>query len=190
MTYEQLLANVMDEQVTEFKWIAGFDNFKYLSSNQFQEFYQGIGSRNCFPTAIANAFSYFNANGVKMYDGEFTQEMYTKLYNLLSFDPNNGVAWENHTSAIKEFAKLYNKNATIDNYWLNLWSDVTRDIGRNRPILLSTPEEGIWCHRSLVLGYYVKGDTNILVCLPGYPMPVYYEYVYHSSYKMAAVNIY
>lgn len=81
----------MDDQVTEFKWVAGFDNFKYLSSNQFQEFYQGIGNSNCVPIAIANAFSYFNANGVKMYDGEFTQDMYTTLCRLLSFDPNTGV---------------------------------------------------------------------------------------------------
>lgn len=85
---------------------------------------------------------------------------------------------------------MYNRSATVDNYWLNLWSDVTRDIGRNRPILLSTPENaGCW-HMSLVLGYYVKGGTKILICLPVYPIPVYYEYVYDSSYRMSAINIY
>lgn len=164
VTYEELCSNVLSDEVTEFKWVSGFDNFEPLSSTSYLEYKVGEGDTNCAITAVANAFEYFNSNGVKMYDGGFTQEMYTNLGNYIGYVLGEGTYWSGVPRGIEGFARNYNRNVIVDEYLLKLWSDVTRDIGRNRPILLSVPNKvEKKSHMTLVMGYYVKCGQKYLL---------------------------
>lgn len=177
------------------KYINGYDNFNWLCSEQFNQYTQGKGDTNCLPTAIANIFSYYDLNGVSMFGGNFTQSMYDNLCNLLEFDPNYGADFTKADNAIKAFANQYGRNANVDTYWLNSWSDITRDIDRNIPILLSTDsftKGGSARHSSVIVGYFIENGQKKVMCISGYgtTRPWITNYVYNSSFKMKAVTIY
>lgn len=191
VTFEEINAKSVASPtaISELVWLSGYDNFSWLASNDFSQFTQGSGDANCVPTAIANVFSYFNANGVPMFSGDFTQGMYDNLCNLLKFDPNNGTYWKNQKPAIVSFASQYGRTAKVDNYWLNLWSDITRDIKANKPIILSV-HSGNTGHVTMIVGYYVQDGVKKVICLSGYNSEYLIEYVYNSStFTMQSVAI-
>ena len=42
---------------------------------------------------------------------------------------------------LKKYVSRYGKTCVTNRYWLNLWSDVTRDINDNKLILFSVKNE-------------------------------------------------
>lgn len=183
---------ISDRAIEKLKNINGYDNFRWLCSEQFNQYTQGKGDANCLPTAIANIFSYYDNNGVSMFGGNFTQSMYDNLCNLLSFDPNSGTEWSNADNAIKTFANQYGRTAKVDTYWLNLWSDITRDIDANKPILLNVPTGNNKYHAVVIVGYYIENGQKKVICLSGYGEDRSWltEYNYSSNFKMKSVYIY
>lgn len=101
-----------------------------------------------------------------------------------STGPEKRIWWSEQEPGFKVFASRYGKNVIVDNYWFNLWSDVTRDTNANKPIMTS-----INGHMYVTIGYKIENGVNSLVCLTNYPDILQYI-VFPSNIKMQSVVFY
>lgn len=93
----------------------------------------------------------------------------------------------NVSDGIKTFCTRARKTCNIDTYMLNLWTDVTRDIGRNKPILLAYDE-----HFYMVLGYAIVNNEKYLYVLTGLDgdTPIYANLKWSLCFRMRSIEIY
>lgn len=168
-------------------FVSGFSNFKVYYTSDFSQYQYGT---NCTPTLAANILSYFQtARGVQLNSGNITQELYNQICVDINYNTSQGSNLDNIANGLRTWATRYGKTAIIDKYWLNSWSDVTRDIGANKPIMLSFSN-----HAYLVLGYKVENETQYLyTCTAWDTSPFQWLEFSGGTFgdmKMQSVNIY
>ncbi len=170
------------EVTSEATYLAGYNNFNWRYSAEFEQHYQGIGNTNCYPTAITNVFEFYKFN--------MSQKEYTKLCDMINFDPNSGTSWnKSNNETIASFAKLYGKVAKVED--LKTWNEITECIDNGIPVLLNTPIGNNQRHATMVLGYYDNGSTKTLITLSGFKNPYIKEYEFDcNTFFMKSVIIY
>lgn len=168
-------------------FVSGFSNFRvYYTSN----FYQYNYNTNCTPTLAANVLSYFQtARGVQLNAGNITQELYDQICTDVNYNPATGSNLDSVADGLRTWASRYGKTAEIDEYWLNSWSDVTRDIDANKPIMLEFER-----HAYLILGYKVENGTQYIYACTGWDTSPFQWLEFSGGVlgdmKMQSVNIY
>lgn len=82
------------------------------------------------------------------------------------------------------------KTADVNEYWLNLWSDVTRDIDSNKPIIMAYNSPSL-NHAYIVLGYKTEDGIKYLYVFSNWASSPFQWLEYNQSYMdMQSVNIY
>lgn len=165
------------------KTVTGLGNEKRYYTSDFSQFQY---DNNCGPTLAANVLSYFKTvRGINLYSGDITQELYDIICTDVSYSVTSGTSLNNVANGIKIFAKRSGKTAIIDKYWLNTWSDVTRDINANKPVMLSYNN-----HAWLILGYQESNGNKKLFVSTGWSNEPYAYLTFTSGMQMQSVNIY
>lgn len=157
--------------------------------HSFTPYVQSMFSQenSCGPVAAANILSYYHDyKGINLYNGDITQSIFNQICTDCKWSPN-GTNMVNVSDGIKTFCTRAGKTCNIDTYMLNLWTDVTRDIGRNKPILLAY--DG---HFYMVLGYAIVNNEKYLYVLTGLDgdTPIYANLKWSSGFRMRSIEIY
>lgn len=142
---------------------------------------------SCGPIAAANILSYYKEyRGVNLYNGDITQSLFNQICTDCKWS-TNGTNMINVSNGLKTFCKRAGKTCNINTYMLNLWSDVTRDIGANKPLLLAF--DG---HFYVVLGYAIINNVKYLFVLSGLDEGtlIYGNLEWQSGFRMRSVDIY
>lgn len=153
MVWQNASARVADEAV----YVSKYREFIPYAQTDFSQ------ERGCGPTAVANLLSYFQGTrNVRLFDGDIiTQSIYNQICTDVKWN-TTGSNMINVSNGLKTFCKRAGKTCDIDTYLLNLWSDVTRDIKANKPILLNAKDAD---HFMVVFGYRVyNGEQYLYVC--------------------------
>lgn len=169
--------------VTEQNSIPGQYDFTRYFTNDFS---QGETGKNCGPTLAANVLSYYkDVKGLNLYSGTINQSFYDKICEAVKFNSSEGTNLNNVAAGIKKIATDAGYTCKIDKYWLNLWSDVTRDIERGYPVMLSFNG-----HAYMVVGYRVRGNIKELNVFTSWSSEPFMWIEYLSTMQMQSVNIY
>lgn len=134
-------------------------------AHSFPPYVQSTFSKvnSCGPIAMANILSYYkNYKGINLYSSdEITPELFDQICTDCKWT-TGGTSLHNVGNALETFCSRVGKTCVIDTYLLNMWSDVTRDINANKPILMSTDE-----HIYVILGYQIINSEKYLYVLSG-----------------------
>lgn len=173
--------------VTASNFVSGYGTSrKYYTA----DFWQIQFDNNCTPTLAANVLSYFQGSrGVQLNAGNITQSLYDQICVDIGYDISRGSNLDGVAKGLKTWASRYGKTAVIDEYWLNNWSDVTRDIDANKPVML-----GYSGHAYLIFGYKVENNIQYLYVFTGWNNVPYqwlpFEGGAFGKMQMQSVNIY
>ncbi|MDD2377200.1 MAG: C39 family peptidase [Clostridia bacterium] len=154
------------------------------------DFWQIQYNNNCTPTLAANILSYFQSpRGVSLNAGNITQSLYNQICIDVGYTTSSGSNLNGVANGLKTWANRYGKTAVVDKYWLNNWSDVTRDINANKPVML-----GYEKHAYLIFGYKVENNVQYLFVFTGWNDVPYqwlkFEGGLGGKMEMQSVNIY
>lgn len=118
------------------------------------------GEGNCGPTSLANTVKLYAENGLNGHSAipnlrlnGSDSSTYSRLVQISGYSCNNPVGMDALLDALVTYSRERNYSCSIDNYWWDLWSDFTRDIGNNKPILLYTSSSAGTAHSQVVVGY-------------------------------------
>lgn len=107
------------------------------------------------------------------------QNTFNRLYTLMGTDPNTGTYDNRVASAYSTYIKEcgYTSGVKVDSYWLNLWSDFTRDVNNGLPIHTFLHVDGSG-HSVVTVGWYIKRyggtDFRYLQVLSGWSREIKY----------------
>lgn len=165
-------------------FVTNFVNWEWYYTSDFTQYQYG---NNCGPTMIANILSYFDTGrNVDLYSGTITQSLYNQICTDCSYTGAQGISLDTAANAIKTFVQRAGKTANINEYWLNLWSDVTRDIDADKPIIMSYNN-----HAYIVLGYKIEDGVKYLYVFTNWDNSPFQWIQYNQSgMDMQSVNIY
>ena len=174
--------------VTSSGFVSNFTNWTWYYTSDFTQVQYG---NNCGPTMVANILSYFDTGrNVDLFSGTITQSLYNQICADCSYTGASGINLDTAATAIETFATRAGKTADIDEYWLNLWSDVTRDIDANKPIIMAYNSPSL-NHAYIVLGYKVEDGIKYLYVFSNWASSPFQWLEYNQSYMdMQSVNIY
>lgn len=164
-------------------YVTGYNNFVPYSQTEFWQ------TNGCGPTAVANILSYFQmARSVRLFDGDYiTQNIYNQICSDVSWT-TSGTSMADTSNGLKIFCNRAGKTCDINTYLLNLWSDVTRDINANKPILCNDVDQR---HTMVILGYAVVNNENYLYVCTGTDNPLTGFLKWGTNnLRMRSVNIY
>lgn len=181
-------SHISTASVTSSGFVSNFWNWTPYYTTDFTQAQYG---NNCGPTLVANVLSYFNtARGLNLYSGTINQSVYDQICSDCSYTGASGINLDTVARAIKTFSSRSGKTAVINEYWLNLWSDVTRDIDANKPIIMAYNSPNL-NHAFLILGYKVENGTKYLYVFTNWSSSPFQWMEYNQSYMdMQSVNIY
>lgn len=171
---------------TEETWVylPEFTSAKYYCSINYTQSQNG---NNCGPTAAANILSYFKTvKGYNLYTGDVDQSIYDQICSDCNYANSGGTSPYNVSNGIKVFANRAGYSCDINIYWLNLFSDVKRDINNGYPVLMAGNG-----HMYVILGYSEGGpDGDCIYTCTGWENPKFEWYKFNSTYTMGSINIY
>ena len=133
------------------------------------QFEQYTDENNCGPTALTNIVNLYASYGLdnhaalpKLKLNGSDQDAYRRLAQFSGYKASNHPSLADLAKGIDSYCKYVNYTCSTGHYWLNLWSDYTRDIGKNLPILLHTARDDGLSHEQVVVGYraYVTPSTS------------------------------
>ncbi len=144
--------------ITAQNFIPKYNSFRVYNSSEFEQI---IYDNNCGMTLAANILSYYKNFGFpNLYSGEITQEMYNVIAREIGYTPSGGSKIINVQNGVKYFAEKAGYGFESNVYWLNLWTDVTRDIKLGYPIAAKIGDHGF-----MILGYrIIDGVKQIYTC--------------------------
>lgn len=170
----------------ESAYVVGHSSFIPYAQSEFTQ------QNGCGPTAIANILSYFQgARGVSLFSGDIiTQNIYNQICTDVQWS-SSGTSMVNAANGLTTFCNRAGKTCVIDDYWLDLWSDVTRDVTANKPILLNDVTQR---HLMVIFGYEIIDNVKYLYVCTGIsssstPLFGYLEWG-TDTINMRSVNIY
>lgn len=140
---------------------------------------------NCGPTALANTaklYAEFALNGnrgalsdLKVNDSD--DDTYERLVAISGYSSSTPATMTTLVSSMRSFAIERGYSCTITDYSSDYWSDFTRDIAANKPILLYTAnsEKG---HAQVVVGYweYDMGEKYVKILSGWTTYPTFVKY--------------
>lgn len=182
-TFNNDIPNYSISAVTSSGFVTGFSYAtQYYNSNFSQYQY----NNNCTPTLAANVLSYYKTSrGVNLYSGTITQTLYDQICTDVSYSTEYGSNLNNVANGLKIFSSRAGKTCIVNKYWLNTWSDVTRDINADKVVML-----GYSNHAYLILGYKVENDIQQLFVSTGWSDLPYQWLTFSSGMQMQSVYIY
>lgn len=162
-------------------------------------FYRGIDFENsgvnCAPTALTNLVFYYDSlpeiNGLIYNNPLWT---YSRICSLAGFDGTRGLYNDEMIDALEEYVNERNFNISIDDYWKDWWSDFTRDINNDQPVLVSiqgnnSSQEWV-AHAVVALGYVeTDGDKYLRVADGLTTSQRYLNYDYYGVHEGVRVRI-
>ena len=162
-------------------------------------FYRGIDFENsgvnCAPTALTNLVFYYDSlpeiNGLIYNNPLWT---YSRICSLAGFDGTRGLYNDEMIDALEEYVNERNFNISIDDYWKDWWSDFTRDINNDQPVLVSiqgnnSSQEWV-AHAVVALGYVeTDGDKYLRVADGLTTSQRYLNYDYYGVHEGFRVRI-
>lgn len=173
----------MTRVVTSSGFVTGFSSAKMYNTIDFSQYQY---NNNCTPTLAANILSYFHGSrGVNLNAGNITQSLYNQICADIGYSTSNGGNLNGIATGLKAWSSRYGKTCVVDKYWLNTWSDVTRDINANKPVML-----GYSNHAYLILGYKVENGVQQLFVATGWQNSPYQYLTFANGMQMQSVNIY
>ena len=150
-------ANILSQS-----YLLYYNDFRIYNPTEFSQYYES-GGRNCSITFVANFLSYYKRLGfTNLFPGDtITQSFYNEIADSLDFTSAGNVPVYKVFDSIKYFAQKAGYKAYQDDYLLDLWSDVTRDIKLGYPVAaIDTDNEG---HIYMAVGYieYTDGTRKL-----------------------------
>lgn len=130
--------------ITAQYFLLHYNDFRVYNPTEFSQFQY---RNNCGITFVANVLSYFRRLGFNLYNGDITQAMYDDIASLIDYSPSQGTRVYKLFNGIETYAKRAGYKAETNDYLLDLWSDVTRDIKLGYPVLAATSD-----HAYMVVG--------------------------------------
>lgn len=118
------------------------------------------GEGNCGPTSLANTVKLYAENGLNGHSelpglrlNGSDADTYSRLVTLSGYSSSDAASMSELLNALDDYSDERGYSCSIDNYWWDLWSDFTRDIGKDKPILLYTSSSAGTAHAQVVVGY-------------------------------------
>lgn len=112
----------------------------------------------CAPTAATNLMIYYRRakNKTNILVGDSEIQTFNRFFNLMGTSVTEGTPDSNRVPAYNSYIKErgYSSSAKVDEYWLNLWSDFTRDIDAGIPIHTSLKADN-GGHAVVTVGWYI-----------------------------------
>ncbi len=151
---------------------------------------------NCVPTALTNMVVYYetlsNINGL-LYNNP--TQTYARICALANFTGTQGLSNDEMCNVLEEYVSERDFNISIDDYRYDWWSDFTRDINRDRPVLVSIQgagDDGYWtAHAVAAFGYVETDNAKYLKVADGnYSSQRYLNYDYYGVHEGFCVYIY
>lgn len=172
--------------ITAENYVSNYKGFYTYKPSKFS-----YREATCGPIVVANTLSYFQmCRGVRLFENTsdiITESIFNQICTDVNWDSGGTNALE-VANGLTTFCNRAGKTCVLNKYALNLWSDVTRDIDANKPIIM-----GYDGHFYLVLGYVVKNNVKYLRVCAGTDN-VMWAYVkfpgYDGQTSMRSVNIY
>ena len=153
------LKSISTRSTNSSSYILGYNNFIPYAQSEFTQ------TNGCGPTAVANILSFYQgARGVSLFSGDsITQSIYDQICSDVNWS-SSGSNMYNVSNGLQTFCNRAGKTCSINTYWLNLWSDVTRDIDAGLPILVNNVTQR---HIMVILGYAIENDQKYLYVCSG-----------------------
>lgn len=129
---------------------------------------------NCAPTALTTLMKYWDECRSKkdLLIKDSTDDTYVRLAELAEYDPKSGTKTTKAVQAIKKYAKERGYSATVDDYWMNYWSDFTRDLQKGKTVYLDIQGKDwdgkIVGHAAVAFGYRETTDGRYLKVANGW----------------------
>lgn len=147
---------------------------------------------NCGPTALTNIVNLYanyalddHAALPKLKTNGSDKDTYRLLAQFSGYKASNPPSLANLVKGLDHYCNEINYTCSYGHYWLNLWSDYTRDIGKNLPILLHTARNDGLSHDQVVVGY--KEYTSVSSSSTKYLM-VYTGWTTNMTYVKFKAN--
>ncbi len=153
--------------VTDHKTVANLSGFVPSPQGSL-----GAGN-NCSPSAVANIAFYFNdargySNLIPRYSagGVYPGRDYDRTMSYARIVNLSGTTSENMPvnialSALEKYVKERGYKISVNNYWLDLFSDFVRDVKANKPIYTYiVSSTGVTARAVVTLGYVVRTGGN------------------------------
>lgn len=127
---------------------------------------------NCGPTALANTVKLYaeykvnNQNPLKNLKlNDSNADTYKRLVALSGYTASSPATMPKLLDTLKAYSKERGCSCSIDDYWMDLWGDFTRDLKANKPVLLYTASSGGTAHAQVSVGYcsYNNGAQYIKI---------------------------
>lgn len=134
----------------------------------------------CSVVALCNMMKYYYSRGYTNIDANLAT-MYDAIWNYAGTDSSGGTQNDNVPVAAQKYLNSRGYSCSYDMYWLNLYSDFTRDINNGKPCTLSyqTNEKG--GHTVLVIGYVETISNEYLRVMDGWNM--FSRYLNYDGYN-------
>ena len=134
------------------------------------------GEGNCGPTSLTNTVKLYAESRVNNQDplrdlklNGSDNDTYNRLVQLSGYCASDAASMSELLNALKSYSSERGHSCSIDNYWLDLWGDFTRDLKANKPILLYTSSSAGTAHAQVVVGYYLyKNGAQYLKIFSGW----------------------
>lgn len=120
--------------IAETKIISGAENFTPSTMGQLQV---NSGAGNCVPTCATNIAVFFDEcrSGNSTLIPGTRQAAYNAIVNEIGAE--HSIYHKDGLKGLKDYCAGRGYLLSYDDYWLDLWSDFTRDVNNNKPIWVS-----------------------------------------------------
>lgn len=127
---------------------------------------------NCGPTAATNIiklYANYKLNGNSrsfpiLLSNDSIDYTYRRLATLCNYVSGTGTVPSDIVSGLSDYCSERGRTYSADKYSYNYWSDFTRDVGKNVPILLATYAANGDGHAQVIVGYreYSNGNKYLM----------------------------